>query len=106
MEQSSAALQQQLVTLANKLLLHRQAEPSSDAETYLIQALPLFAQLKALHRQTSIKTIGARASTADARNKMDGAQLDLQNLMYQQQHLEQEIVKCEKYEFVLSSYVW
>lgn len=90
--------QQRLITLANKLLLHRQNEPSADATAFLMQALPLFAQLKALHRETSIQSIQAKASTSQARVRMDRAQLELQNLVYQQQHLEAEIIKCNEYE--------
>lgn len=98
MAEAATQQQQRLITLANKLLLHRQNEPSADATQFLMQALPLFAQLKALHRDTCIQSLQARSSTNEARVKMDRAQLELQNLIYQQQHLEAEIIKCNEYE--------
>lgn len=98
MESEAADLAAQLTALANRLLVTRTEEPSADTSIFIIQALPLFAKFKHLHRDASVASLESRAQATEARLDMDRAQLSLQNLMYEKQHFEREIQKCGEYE--------
>lgn len=90
-------LQEQMTSLANLLHSARQSEPSSSQHAFIAQSIPLFARLKALHREASLQALSAKASATQHRSNMDQASLELQNLVYEKQHLEQEIQKCREY---------
>lgn len=90
-------LQEQMTSLSNRLLAARQEEPSGSQHAFIAQSIPLFARLKALHRDASLQALAAKASAAQHRSSMDAASLELQNLVYEKQHLEQEITKCRDY---------
>lgn len=94
-------LQEKMISLSNMLLAARQNEPSSSQHAFIAQSIPLFAQLKALHRDASLDALSAKASAVQHRSSMDSASLELQNLVYEKQHLQQEIVKCREYLFVV-----
>jgi hypothetical protein len=96
-----SSLQDEFVALAQRVLTERRAEPSKDMLPLSLESLTLFSQLRAQHRQACQSQLSDKASTQDARTEMDRAQLELQNLMYEQQHLSREIKKCLEYEWAL-----
>lgn len=56
------------------------------------------AQLRGLHRRAYHTARDIKGTTADARHEVDRLHLQLQNLYYEQRHLQGEIVACESYE--------
>lgn len=56
------------------------------------------AQLRGLHRNACFQARETKATTAEARQEVDRLHLQLQNLYYEQRHLEDEITACESYE--------
>jgi THO complex subunit 5 len=62
----------------------------------------LYGYLAPLRGSVRDATLGARdtkATTAEARQEVDRLHLQLQNLFYEQQHLQGEIAACEAYEY-------
>jgi len=58
------------------------------------------AQLRGLHRTAHFSARETKAQTAEARQEVDRLHLQLQNLYYEQRHLQGEIAACESYECV------
>lgn len=56
------------------------------------------SQLRGLHRGAYFASRETKATTAEARHEVDRLHLQLQNLYYEQRHLQGEIVACESYE--------
>jgi THO complex subunit 5 len=56
------------------------------------------AQLRGSHRDATFKARDTKALTAEARQEVDRLHLQLQNLLYEQAHLQGEITACESYE--------
>ncbi|KAJ4420492.1 hypothetical protein N0V85_000567 [Neurospora sp. IMI 360204] len=56
------------------------------------------AQLRGLHRSAHFKARETKGQTAEARHEVDVLHLQLQNLYYEQRHLEGEIAACESFE--------
>ncbi|OWP07532.1 hypothetical protein B2J93_8984 [Marssonina coronariae] len=67
--------------------------------------LAYLAQLRGLHRDAHLSARETKAVTAEARQEVDKLHLQLQNLYYEQRHLQGEIEACESYECVPSSYL-
>ena len=63
------------------------------------------AQLRGYHRDAHFGARATKASTAEARQEVDRLHLQLQNLYYEQRHLQGEINACESYEYVTTSLV-
>ncbi len=61
------------------------------------------AHLRGLHRAAHFQARDTRSQTAEARHEVDVLHLQLQNLYYEQRHLEGEIAACEGFECVLLS---
>jgi THO complex subunit 5 len=59
-------------------------------------------QLRGSHRDAHFGARATKALTAEARQEVDRLHLQLQNLYYEQRHLQGEITACESYEYVLS----
>ncbi|KAH8179744.1 fms-interacting protein [Sarocladium implicatum] len=55
------------------------------------------AQLRGLHRAACFSARETKATTAEARQEVDRLHLQLQNLYYEQRHLQGEIEACESY---------
>lgn len=55
------------------------------------------AQLRGLHRAACFSARDTKATTAEARQELDRLHLQLQNLYYEQRHLQGEIEACESY---------
>jgi THO complex subunit 5 len=60
--------------------------------------LTYLAQLRGLHRDAHVGARQTKALTAEARQEIDRLHLALQNLYYEERHLQGEIVACESYE--------
>ncbi|TVY45681.1 THO complex subunit-like protein [Lachnellula subtilissima] len=56
------------------------------------------AQLRGLHRDAHVGARHTKAQTAEARQEIDRLHLALQNLYYEERHLQGEIVACESYD--------
>ncbi|CAD6504049.1 BgTH12-05786 [Blumeria graminis f. sp. triticale] len=56
------------------------------------------ALLRGLHRDAHKGARETKAQTAEARQQVDKLHLQLQNLYYEQRHLEGEIISCESYD--------
>jgi len=61
------------------------------------------AQLRGLHRSAHFRARETKGQTAEARHEVDVLHLQLQNLYYEQKHLEGEISACESFECVFTS---
>lgn len=57
-------------------------------------------QLRGLHRDAHVGARQTKAVTTEARQQVDKLHLQLQNLYYEQRHLQGEITACESYELV------
>jgi len=64
--------------------------------------LTYLAQLRGLHRDAHVGARETKALTAEARQEVDRLHLQLQNIYYEERHLQGEIDACESYEYVLS----
>jgi hypothetical protein len=67
------------------------------------------AQLRGLQRDATLGARDTKVLTAEARQEVDRLHLQLQNLYYEQRHLQGEIADCEGYEYVHHrslSHVW
>lgn len=58
------------------------------------------AQLRGLHRAACFAAKDTKAVTAEARQEVDKLHLQLQNLYYEQRHLQGEIEACESFKYV------
>ncbi len=56
------------------------------------------AQLRGLHRTAQFSARGTKSQTAEARQEVDRLNLQLQNLYYEERHLDDEITACESFE--------
>ena len=56
------------------------------------------AQLRGLHRDAHVGARETKAQTAEMRQEVDKLHLQLQNLYYEQRHLQGEISACESFE--------
>ncbi|KAK3903082.1 Fms-interacting protein-domain-containing protein [Staphylotrichum tortipilum] len=56
------------------------------------------AHLRGLHRAAHFQARDTRSQTAEARHEVDVLHLQLQNLYYEQRHLEGEIAACEGFD--------
>jgi hypothetical protein len=63
----------------------------------------LLARLRGLNRDAILGVRATKQATAEARQEIDRLHLHLQNLYYEQRHLNGEIAACESYEYVFSS---
>jgi THO complex subunit 5 len=61
------------------------------------------AHLRGLHRTAHFRARETKGTTAEGRHEVDVLHLQLQNLYYEQRHLEGEISGCESFECVSSS---
>lgn len=59
------------------------------------------AQLRGSIRDATFAARDTKATTAEARQEVDRLHLQLQNLFYEQRHLQGEIAACEAYEYVI-----
>ncbi|CAK7271432.1 hypothetical protein SEPCBS119000_004603 [Sporothrix epigloea] len=75
-------------------LLERAAEAAQGQRLLLAN----IAQLRTLHRKAYFTARDTKTQTAEARQEVDRLHLQLQNLYYEQRHLQGEITACENYD--------
>ncbi|KAK3942135.1 Fms-interacting protein-domain-containing protein [Diplogelasinospora grovesii] len=61
------------------------------------------AHLRGLHRAAHFRARETKSQTAEARHEVDVLHLQLQNLYYEQRHLEGEIFACESFDHTYRS---
>jgi THO complex subunit 5 len=80
------------------------AGPSEEAQLELSKQQKLLssylAHLRGLNRNAILAVRQTKQRTAEARSEIDRLHLQLQNLYYEQRHLEGEIAACESYEYI------
>jgi hypothetical protein len=99
---SSHAREQAMALLDLVSSTYSSAAPEDQVQISKKQKV-LYAYLAQLRGAIRDATFGARdtkAATAEARQEVDRLHLQLQNLFYEQQHLQGEIAACEAYEYV------
>ncbi|KAJ9157294.1 putative thoc5 family protein [Pleurostoma richardsiae] len=77
------------------VLTREEQQELSKQQKLLISNL---AQLRGLHRASYFGARDTKAQTAEARQEVDRLHLQLQNLYYEQRHLQGEIAACESYD--------
>lgn len=103
--QISTHAREQATTLADLMSRAIEQDPVSpelQAEISRQQKL-LFtnvSHLRGLHRSAYFAARETKTQTSEARQEVDRLHLQLQNLFYEQRHLEGEISACESYEYV------
>ncbi|RDA89624.1 hypothetical protein CP533_3740 [Ophiocordyceps camponoti-saundersi (nom. inval.)] len=76
----------------------RSAEAQAEIAKQQRQLLTSIAQLRGLHRAACISARETKSLTSEARQEVDRLHLQLQNLFYEQHHLQGEISACESYD--------
>ncbi|KAM0788125.1 hypothetical protein ACM66B_001290 [Microbotryomycetes sp. NB124-2] len=74
------------------------ADSPFDAAAIVTAAAPWFAALNSVNRDVQAGARAFKQHTHDARILAEQAHLRLQNLLFEQNHLEREIRKCQEYE--------
>jgi THO complex subunit 5 len=77
---------------------HSSAELQAEIAKQQKHLFTSVSHLRGLHRNASITARETKAQTAEARQEVDRLHLQLQNLYYEQRHLQGEILACESYE--------
>jgi THO complex subunit 5 len=89
-----------LTDLMGQTLERDTITPELQADVSRQQKLLLtnISHLRGLHRTAHISARDTKSQTAEARQEVDRLHLQLQNLYYEQRHLEGEITACDSYE--------
>ncbi|KAK3693552.1 Fms-interacting protein-domain-containing protein [Podospora appendiculata] len=108
LEASKSAREQALAVIDHRIQVSAAsggggtAPLSLDAQSTISKQLKLLntnlAHLRGLHRAAHFRARETKSQTADARHEVDVLHLQLQNLYYEQRHLEGEILGCESFE--------
>lgn len=106
--ETSQHARQQALSLANRLEAAyppdaaQHAPPTSEEQIALSKDQKLLntnlSHLRGLHRSAYMGARDTKALTAEARQEVDVLHLQLQNLYYEQAHLQGEIAACETHE--------
>lgn len=78
---------------------HTSAEMQAEIAKQQKHLFTSVSHLRGLHRNACISARETKAQTAEARQEVDRLHLQLQNLYYEQRHLQGEISACESYEY-------
>ena len=91
-----------LLDLGDANAVRASEDPSYDVQLELSKQQKLMyaylAQLRGFNRNAILAVRQTKATTAEARSEIDRLHLQLQNLYYEQRHLQGEISACESYE--------
>ncbi|KAF5017748.1 hypothetical protein F66182_10296 [Fusarium sp. NRRL 66182] len=89
-----------LINLAEQAYSEGPASAEAQAEIARQQKLlfTCLSQLRGLHRNACFSARETKAQTAESRQEVDRLHLQLQNLFYEQRHLQGEITACESYD--------
>ena len=101
--QISQHAREQALNLADRLAAASEVENLTTEEQLELskeqkQLSTNLAHLRGLHRAAYFAARDTKAQTAEARQEVDRLHLQLQNLYYEQRHLQGEIAACESYE--------
>jgi THO complex subunit 5 len=108
--QTSQHAREQALGLADRLAAISAANPNANANAPLTtdEQVTLskeqkllntnLSHLRGLHRAAYLAARDTKSQTADARHEVDVLHLQLQNLDYEQRHLQGEIAACETHE--------
>jgi THO complex subunit 5 len=101
--ETSNSTREQAITLLDLLSsASPSASPTFDFQIQVSKQQKLLlthlAQLRGLHRDAHVGARETKAQTAEIRQEVDKLHLQLQNLYYEQRHLQGEISACESYE--------
>ena len=110
--ETSSAAREQAQALVDLIAQATAANPSApipaDTLTEISRQQKLLntnlAHLRGLHRAAHFRARETKSQTAEARHEVDVLHLQLQNLYYEQRHLEGEISACEGFECVAPSF--
>ena len=83
--------------LGKALEMKKSQANGSEMNDVRVQALIHVMTLKRLNRIDKLRTRAHRDATNEAKARVDGLDLKLQNLLYEVQHLRKEIAKCQQY---------
>ena len=91
-----------LLDLGEANAVRASEDPSYDIQLELSKQQKLMnaylAQLRGSKRNAILSVRQTKSTTAEARSEIDRLHLQLQNLYYEQRHLQGEISACESYE--------
>lgn len=77
------------------------AQSSLHERMAIVQAgVPLLAQLRALNRTANERARIGKRKVSEARSQIDAVSISLQNLKYQERHLQDEIRQCRDFQSV------
>jgi len=101
--EASVQTREQAIALLDLVSSHSPTSPPSHEFQIQISKqqkllLTYLAQLRGLHRDAHVGARETKALTAEARQEVDKLHLQLQNLYYEQRHLQGEITACDNYE--------
>lgn len=85
-----------LISRASEDGSHAEIQPEVSKQQR--QLLTNISHLRGLHRAAYFAARNTKSQTAEARQEVDRLHLQLQNLYYEQRHLQGEIAACESYE--------
>lgn len=99
---TSAHTREQAIALLNLVDAHSPTTSDANLQLQISRQqkllLTYLAQLRGLHRDAHFSARDTKSVTAEARQEVDRLHLQLQNLFYEQRHLQGEILACESYE--------
>lgn len=102
--ETSTHTRNQAIALLDLVDAHSPSAPTANLQLQISKqqklVLAYLAQLRGLHRDAQFSARDTKSVTADARQEVDRLHLQLQNLFYEQRHLQGEILACESYECV------
>jgi THO complex subunit 5 len=103
--ETSSLTREQAIVLLDLVSNHPSSSPPSQEFQLQVSKqqkllLTYLAQLRGFHRDAHVGARETKTLTADARQEVDRLHLQLQNLYYEQRHLQGEITACESYESV------
>jgi THO complex subunit 5 len=101
--ETSRQTREQAIALLD-LVSHAPQTPSHEFQLQISKQQKLLlthlAQLRGLHRDAHVGARETKTLTSEARQEVDRLHLQLQNLYYEQRHLQGEISACDSYEYL------
>lgn len=79
----------------------RETDQANELASQQKRLLSDLARVRGLNRKAILDVRRTKQDTSDARQEVDTLHLQLQNLYYEQRHLNGEIALCENYEYAL-----
>ncbi|KUJ22418.1 uncharacterized protein LY89DRAFT_728566 [Mollisia scopiformis] len=100
--ETSAQTREQALDLLDQISKHPSTSRSAELQRQISRQQKTLqthlGQLRGLHRDAHVGARQTKALTTEARQQVDKLHLQLQNLYYEQRHLQGEITACESYD--------